>query len=128
MNVMILNMPKKKKKSIVIERSGRILLRSRPCHLLNLKQGDKVVFGYTCEQMFVWKDNESDLGLKLSGRNSQMHCHSVSTTEKLFEYIEGITDENRVELSSSPMIYNINIEGVERKCVAIINIYNKEWM
>jgi hypothetical protein len=120
----ILNKKRSFRKGIVIERSGRITLRSRPCRVLHLKAGSHVHFYLNNEQMYLLQAEEpfADGALRLSGRTSQLHCCSKDTAKELLRHVTGAGDMEKVELNVSPSPVTIIHEGVAYPAVAIINI------
>lgn len=121
----ILNKPPKRKRDVVIERSGRITLRSRPCRTLSLKVGDRVVFYMSASQMYVYKDNAAPLGLRLSGRPSQLHVCSAETARNIIRHTDGAAGLAHVELQASAVLSSLTVDGVRHDAIAIINIVSK---
>lgn len=121
----ILNKKRSFRKGIVIERSGRITLRSRPCRLLHLKAGGYVSFFLSGSQMYLLQEPRKPFNegaLRLSGRASQLHCCSKDTARELLRNVTGAADMEKVELNVSPTVTNITHEDVCYVAVAIINI------
>lgn len=121
----ILNRKRSFRKGIVIERSGRITLRSRPCRLLNLRAGGYVSFFLSGSQMYLLQEPQKPFNegaLRLSGRASQLHCCSKDTAKELLRHVTGAADMEKVELNVSPTVTNITHEDVCYVAVAIINI------
>ena len=121
----ILNKPKQHRKGIVIERSGRITLRSRPCRLLSLTVGCYVSFALAAGQMYLLREPQRPVNegaLRLCGRPSQMHCCSVATAQELFRQTTGADDRQKIELNVSPEKSSVVVDGVEFEALAIINI------
>lgn len=121
----ILNKPPMRKRDVVIERLGRITLRSRPCRALSLAVGDRVVFYMLGSQMYVYKDNTASFGLRMSGRPSQLHVCSAETARNIIRHTEGAAGLAHVELQVSNVLSSITVDGVRHDAIAIINIVSK---
>ena len=122
----ILNRKRSFRKGIVIERCGRITLRSRPCRLLHLEAGSYVSFYLANNQMYLLQEPKkpfNDDALRLSGRASQLHCCSKDTALELLRHVTGAAaDTDKVELNMSPVVTQVKHKDVSYAAVAIINI------
>lgn len=119
----ILNSRKPRPRDVKIERNGRITFRCRPCATLGLQQGDSVVFCMLGSQMYLYKDNASELGLKLSGRRGQMHTCSVDTARTLLRQVRGISlNAEEISLIASTQLSQITIDGQQQQAIAVINM------
>ena len=87
--VIMLNRPRQKRRGLTIAVDGRITLRSLPCRLLELSQGDKIAFVEIHSQPYLIKANAMPEGIKLHGRKGQLHGSSVSTVRNLLHGIVG---------------------------------------
>lgn len=118
----ILNVVPARKCGLVVSRDGRIMLRARPCRLLDLSVGDKIIFYYLDGQMYLYKDNASPVALALCGRPSQLHCCSVSTARQIFIHTTGADGMQRLELPVSPSLECVSVEDSEHQALAVINV------
>jgi len=121
----ILNMPRTHKRALRFCPDGQINIRQRIVRLLDLKVGDSIMFCRMDDgRVYIYKDNDHPLALRLRGRNCQLSAQSVNTVEMIYCYIEGLTAEKRkqpVELLAFNRKYTINVDGVPHEAVNIIN-------
>lgn len=119
--LVVINQPSFKKRGLMLNRNGRITLRALPIKMLGLKPGDKIVFVYVRQQMYLIKSSTLQDAIKLSGRKSQLHGNSVTTVKHLFLYIDGlISGAREVDLIVGSKVEDINIDGDIYKALPII--------
>jgi len=124
-DVVILNRAKSHRKGIVIERNGRITLRSRPCRLLGLETGSRISFVVLGQQMYLLKEPEPPVNkdtLRLCGRKFQLHCCSKDTALEVLKNAYGAGRLDKVELNVSPSVVSVSIGMDKFDALAVINI------
>ena len=120
--VTLLNRRRCTRRGLVLAQDGRIILRSRPCRILGLQEGDGISFAVESGQVYVYKD-PTPAGLRLSGRTSQLHCCSVGTVRNIVRYIPGLQqmpDTLELVTSEHPVMLSVS-KDVSVPALAVIN-------